>query len=191
MIREKSCGAVQSLGALIESDKEEIEYLESVSESLERSKTLADIAEIREELSLGGYIKFANKKQKRKKQQPQLTEYKSAEGYRILVGKNNMQNDYVTLRLANSSDLWFHTKSFAGSHTVIKLGVNKEIPDRTILEAASLAAFYSSAKNSLKVEVDYTQIKNVKKPSGAKPGMVIYTTNKTVFVNPREKETSV
>ena len=184
---KKSCGAVQSLGALIESDKEEIEYLESVSESLERSKTLADIAEIREELSLGGYIKFANKKQNRKKQHPQLTEYKSAEGYRILVGKNNMQNDYITCALASKGDMWFHTKNIHGSHVVVFCG-GGPLSDETIIFAASLAAKNSKASSSSKVPVDYTPVKYVKKPVGAKAGMVIYTTNKTVFVNPYVEE---
>ncbi len=184
---KKSCGAVQSLGALIESDKEEIEYLESVSESLERSKTLADIAEIREELSLGGYIKFANKKQNRKKQQPQLTEYKSAEGYRILVGKNNMQNDYITCALASKGDMWFHTKNIHGSHVVVFCG-GGPLSDETIIFAASLAAKNSKASSSSNVPVDYTPVKYVKKPVGAKAGMVIYTTNKTVFVNPYVEE---
>lgn len=184
---KKSCGAVQSLGALIESDKEEIEYLGSVSESLERSKTLADIAEIREELSLGGYIKFANKKQNRKKQQPQLTEYKSAEGYRILVGKNNMQNDYITCALASKGDMWFHTKNIHGSHVVVFCD-GGPLSDETIIFAASLAAKNSKASSSSNVPVDYTPVKYVKKPVGAKAGMVIYTTNKTVFVNPYVEE---
>ena len=185
---KKSCGAVQSLGALIESDKEEIEYLESVSESLERSKTLADIAEIREELSLGGYIKFANKKQNRKKQQPQLTEYKSAEGYRILVGKNNMQNDFITVKMSRKNDIWLHTKNVHSSHVLIKAN-GTAVPDSVIEYAASLCAFYSRAKDDLKVEVDYCPVQNVKKPVGAKPGMAVYDGYNTVIVNPwREKQ---
>lgn len=180
---KKSCGAVQSLGTLIESDKAEIEYLESVSESLGRCKTLADIAEIREELSLGGYLKQISKKQPRKKSQPKLTEYKSREGYRILVGKNNMQNDYITCHLASRGDMWFHTKNIHGSHVVV-LCDGKELSDKTILFAASLAAKNSKASESANVPVDYTPIKYVKKPNGAKPGMVIYTTNKTVYVTP-------
>ena len=180
---KKSCAAVQSLGSLIENDKNEIEYLESVSESLARCKTLADINEIREELSLGGYIKQSAKKQPRKKPQSQFTEYKSVEGYRIIVGKNNMQNDYITCTLASKSDMWFHTKNIHGSHVVVMCG-GAEISDETIVFAARLAAKNSKAANSSNVPVDYTLVKYVKKPSGAKAGMVIYTTNKTVFVNP-------
>ncbi len=184
---KKSCAAVQSLGALIENDRQEIEYLESVNESLARCKTLADIAEIREELSLGGYIKHTTKKQPRKKTQPQLTEYKSREGYRILVGKNNMQNDYITCTLASKGDMWFHTKNIHGSHVVVFCG-GEELSDETVIFAASLAAKNSKASASGNVPVDYTPIKYVKKPNGAKAGMVIYTTNKTVFVDPYKEE---
>ena len=180
---KKSCSAVQSLGALIESDVQEIEYLESVSESLSRCKTLADLAEIREELSLAGYVKQTTKKQPRKKAQPQLDEYTSIEGYRILVGKNNLQNDYITCTLANKGDMWFHTKNIHGSHVVVFCGGN-ELSDETIRFAARLAAKNSKASTSSNVPVDYTSIKHVKKPNGAKAGMVIYTTNKTIFVTP-------
>lgn len=182
---KKSCAAVQSLGALIESDKQEIEYLESVSESLTRCKSLADIAEIREELSLGGYIKSISKKQPRKKAQTQLTEYRSVEGYKIVVGKNNLQNDYITCTLASKGDMWFHTKNIHGSHVVVFCG-GAPISDETILFAARLAAKNSKAASSGNVPVDYTPIKYVKKPSGAKAGMVIYTTNKTIFVTPED-----
>lgn len=182
---KKSCAAVQSLSVLIENDRQEIEYLESVSESLTRCKSLADIAEIREELSLGGYAKQTAKKQPRKKAQPKLTEYKSIEGYRILVGKNNMQNDYITCTLASKGDMWFHTKNIHGSHVVVFCG-GAPISDETILFAARLAAKNSKATSSGNVPVDYTPIKYVKKPSGAKAGMVIYTTNKTIFVTPED-----
>ncbi len=180
---KRSCVAVQSLGNLIESDKQELEYLESVKESLSRSKTLADISEIREELQMGGYIKQTSKKSLRKKTQPQLVEYKSNEGYRILVGKNNMQNDYITCTLASKGDMWFHTKNIHGSHVVVFCG-GEPIGEETIILAASLAAQNSKAANSNNVPVDYTPIKYVKKPNGAKAGMVTYTTNKTVFVTP-------
>ena len=184
---KKSCAAVQSLGNLIENDRQEIEYLESVSESLERCKTLADLAEIREELTLGGYIKQSAKKQSRKRQKPPLTEYTSQEGYKIIVGKNNIQNDYITCTLASKGDMWFHTKNIHGSHVVVFCG-GEDLSDDTIVFAASLAAKNSKASSSSNVPVDYTQIKYVKKPHGAKAGMVIYTTNKTVFVNPYTQE---
>ncbi len=184
---KKSCAAVASLGLLIENDKQEIQYLESVQESLTRCKTIADIAEIREELSSGGYIKQTAKKQPRKKQQANFEEYISREGYRILVGKNNTQNDYITCCLASKGDMWFHTKNIHGSHVVVLCG-GEELSDETVVFAASLAAKNSKAANSANVPVDYTPIKYVKKPNGAKAGMVIYTTNKTVFVDPYNKE---
>ncbi len=182
---KKSCGAVASLGDLIEKDKTEIDYLESVSESLSRCKTLADIVEIREELQLGGYLKHFNKNRRAKVKAPQITEYKSVEGYRVLVGKNNTQNDYITCRLASKGDMWFHTKNIHGSHVVVMSG-GEALSEETILFAATLAAKNSKAAHSSGVPVDYTPIKYVKKPVGAKAGMVIYTTNKTVFVTPEE-----
>lgn len=184
---KKSCVAVQSLGMLIENDEKEIEYLESVAESLSRCKTLADISEIRDELSIGGYLKNQSKKQVRKKTQPKFEEYISDEGYRIIVGKNNMQNDYITCTLAKKGDMWFHTKNVHGSHVVVFCG-GEPLSEKTVLFAATLAARNSKAANSSGVAVDYTPVKYVKKPAGAKAGMVIYTTNKTVYVTPDKGE---
>ena len=107
--------------------------------------------------------------------------HSSSDGIDIYVGKNNIQNDYLTLKFAEKTDTWLHTKIIPGSHVIIK---GKNIPESTLLEAATLAAFYSKGKNSTKVPVDYTLVKNVKKPSGAKPGMVIYSTNKTLYIDP-------
>lgn len=181
---KKSCAAVQTLAILTEEDRREIGYLESVAESIQRCRTSADIAEIREELALGGYIKQANAKAaRRKKAKPTLEEHTSTEGYRIIVGKNNMQNDYITTTLASKGDMWFHTKGIHGSHVVVMCG-GEPISDETVLQAARLAALNSKAAGSSNVPVDYTPVKYVKKPNGAKAGMVIYTTNKTVFVTP-------
>ena len=182
---KKSCAAVQTLEGLIEEDKREIEYLSSVEESISRCRNSADIAEIREELAMGGYIKQQNAK-RRKRVQTVIEEHTSVEGYKILVGKNNTQNDYITTVLASKGDMWFHTKGIHGSHVVVMCG-GEAISDETVLKAASLAAYNSKAKNSSNVPVDYTPVKFVKKPNGAKAGMVIYTTNKTVFVTPREE----
>ena len=110
----------------------------------------------------------------------------SSDGFDIYVGRNNTQNDYLTLKLANTSDIWFHTKNIHGSHTVIKLGLDKNVPETTLREAAQIAAYYSKARESSQVPVDYTKIKNVKKPNGAKPGMVIYDRYNTVYVTPTE-----
>lgn len=182
---KKSCGAVQSLGLLIEKDRAEIDYLESVFESLTRIKSLSDISEIREELLQGGYIKHCQNKSPRKKLKPQFEEHLSKEGYRILVGRNNIQNDYITAKIAEKNDMWFHTKNIHGSHVVVLCG-GEPLSDETVVYAACLAAKNSKASSSSNVPVDYTPVKYVKKPAGAKAGMVIYTTNKTVFVTPEE-----
>jgi len=179
---KKSYAAEQALTELTEQDRKEIIYFDSVLDSISRSVTLSEINEIREELQIGGYLKRTVVKRKNLPQ-PQFKEYKSIEGYRILVGKNNTQNDYITTKLASKNDMWFHVKNIPGSHVVVFCG-GKDISDETIIYAAKLAAQNSNADSSSNVPVDYTIIKNVKKPAGAKPGMVIYTTNKTVFVTP-------
>ncbi len=182
---KKSHTAAGLLEELIKKDGEEILYLESVRESINRCKTVADISEIRDELRREGYIKAP---QKRTSKTPPVAflEHKSVEGFKILVGKNNTQNDLLTTKIASKGDMWFHTKGVPGSHVVVFCD-GKPISDETIILAATLAASNSKASTSSNVAVDYTPIKFVKKPSGAKAGMVIYTTNKTVFVTP-EKE---
>jgi predicted ribosome quality control (RQC) complex YloA/Tae2 family protein len=167
----------------------ERDYLESTLTAAETAQTESDLNAIRAELANEGYIKRRSvKKAKQKEALSKPAHYISSDGFDIYAGKNNTQNDYLTLKFANSSDLWFHTKNIHGSHTVIKLGVNKEVPDATILEAASIAAYFSKARSSSQVPVDYTQIKNVKKPNGAKPGMVIYDHYNTVYVTPKLPE---
>jgi predicted ribosome quality control (RQC) complex YloA/Tae2 family protein len=111
----------------------------------------------------------------------------SDDGYDIYVGKNNVQNDYVTFKLSRSTDIWFHTKSIHGSHAIIRTPDAMTVPDRTYLQAASLAAYYSKARSSKSVPVDYTEVKNVKKPNGAKPGMVIYVDYNTIYADPDEE----
>ncbi len=163
----------------------DLEYLNSTLTSLENAENTSDLSAIRNELINEGYI---NKKSDKKQKKPEASKplhFVSSDGFDIYVGKNNTQNDYLTLKLANNSDMWFHTKNIHGSHTIIKLGLDKDIPERTIFEAASLAAYYSKARNSANVPVDYTTVKNVKKPNGAKPGMVIYDSYNTVYVTPR------
>ncbi len=170
----------------IELAKEELEYLKSIEASVLIAQTPQDLTAIYDELSVSGYIrKNVSKNKKEAKSKP--LHFISSDGFDIFVGKNNIQNDTLTLKFANSSDLWFHTKNFPGSHTVIKFGIDKDASEQTVFEAAVLAATYSSAKTSSNVPVDYTQIKNVKKPSGAKPGMVIYENYKTLYVDPDEK----
>ena len=165
----------------------EIDYLETVLLNMENVETKEEIAQIKEELVEQGYLKKRNIKGKKKPAQIKPMEFVSSDGYEIFVGKNNKQNDYVTLKLARSTDIWLHTKTIHGSHAVIKTGGDENVPERTIFEAALIAAYYSKGRNSANVSVDYTAVKNVKKPSGAKPGMVIYVNNKTAVVTPDEK----
>lgn len=168
----------------------DIEYLESTLYSLENAQTEADLNLIRSELAEQGYIKRTKTYKKEPRRESGPMHFISSDGFDIYVGKNNTQNDYLTLKFANSGDIWFHTKQIHGSHTVIKLGIDKDVPKTTMLEAAKLAAYYSKARESSQVPVDYTQIKNVKKPNGAKPGMVIYDNYNTVYVTPENMEQS-
>ncbi|SDZ16871.1 Predicted component of the ribosome quality control (RQC) complex, YloA/Tae2 family, contains fibronectin-binding (FbpA) and DUF814 domains [Proteiniborus ethanoligenes] len=168
--------------------QEEVDYLENVLMSLENCTELREIEEIREELVSEGYVKRSSIKGKRKEKVDSSVPHHfiSSDGYDIFIGKNNKQNDYLTLKLANKDDIWMHTKNIPGSHVIIKKKDNL-VPQNTIVEAAKLAAYHSKAKLSSNVPVDYTERKNVKKPSGSKPGMVIYDFYNTVYVTP-EKE---
>ncbi len=180
---KKSYTAEETLLKLTEEDRLELVYFDSVLESISRCKELSDITEIREELADAGYVKQTQNR-KKQKIKSEFKEFFSKEGYKILVGKNNRQNDYLTTVLANKNDLWFHTKNIPGSHVIV-LCSGSDVSDETILQAATLAAQNSKAANSTQVPVDYTPVKFVKKPNGSKPGMVIYTTNKTVYITPK------
>ena len=183
----KSKTALKEAQRQLEQSAQELEYIESTLAMVETADRLEDISVIRRELAEEGYIKRSTNAQKKQKaEQSKPMHFVSSDGFDIYVGRNNTQNDYLTLKLANSSDLWFHTKDIHGSHTVIKLGLDKDVPKQTILEAAALAAYYSKARESSQVPVDYTTIKNVKKPNGAKPGMVIYEHYNTVYITPKQ-----
>ncbi len=171
----------------LEDTLSELKYLESVQTMLENCSSNQEIDEIRQELIDQGYIKSSVRNSKKKKQEKPSSplEFVSSDGFQILVGKNNKQNDMLTLKTAASYDLWLHTKNIPGSHVIIRTDRN-EVPDSTLLEAATLAAYHSSARMSYNVPVDYTSVKNVKKPGGAKPGMVIYESFKTINVTPDE-----
>lgn len=180
---KKACTAEQTLGELIKECELELNYLESVLFELQSADSTTELAEIRAELNVGGYIaqSLAQRKAKINNKPYQF----SKNGFDILVGKNNLQNDQLTTKTADKNDIWFHTKNIHGSH-VILFTDGKEPDDETKFYAACLAAYFSKAKNSSQVPVDYTPVKFVKKPNGAKPGMVIYTTNKTIYADPRE-----
>ena len=169
------------IAAQIELCREEIIYLESVAHSLTASTTLADIDEIRTELIAGGYLKDAKKRTALSKK-PQPLKFIAPDGTEIFVGKNNAQNDRLTFKIAAPDDLWLHTKNITGSHVIIR---SSNVSDETLLLAAELAAYFSKAQNSSKVPVDYVQCKFVKKPSGAKPGFVIFTNQRTLYVTPK------
>ncbi|NPV29772.1 MAG: fibronectin/fibrinogen-binding protein [Firmicutes bacterium] len=173
--------------------EEEQKYLASIRNALDQAETLQELDEIRTELEEEGYLKAKNKKQVKGKGQtsklrPQILRFTSPDGFEILVGKNNRQNDYLTMRLAKDEDLWLHAKDTAGAHVVVKAQPGRTIPPETLEQAARLAAYFSEARHSSKVPVDYTNRKNVSKPTGARPGFVIYENYETIFVNPEEPE---
>ncbi|MBQ4631085.1 MAG: NFACT family protein [Clostridia bacterium] len=170
-------------------NEEELDYLKSVHEALTKAETGTEITQIRDELIEEGYLKNRGRlNKKRKPETPKPIHFVSDDGYDIYVGKNNMQNDYLTLKLSRSTDLWFHTKGIHGSHTLVPTEDALTVPDSTYFQAARLAAYYSKGRGSENVPVDYTEVKNVKKPSGAKPGMVIYVNYNTLYVTPDEEE---
>ncbi|MGN1481431.1 Rqc2 family fibronectin-binding protein [Porcipelethomonas sp.] len=181
----KSVTAEKKLAEQIALGEEELEYIESVFDSLTRADTENEINELRLELAEQGYVRAVRLKGKPPKSSPPA-EYVSSDGYTILLGRNNKQNDKLTLKTAAKTDMWLHTHNIPGSHAIIVTNGDTP-PDRTIEEAAVIAAVNSKAKDSSQVPVDYCLVKFVKKPAGAKPGMVIFSNNKTLYVTP-EKE---
>ena len=187
----KAANAEAVLRRLITECEEEIAYIESVQEALRRATTEGELLEIREELRQQGYLKTLTPKgqkplQKRRGGTLPPLRYRSSDGYTILCGRNNLQNDQLTLKTAHGSDLWFHIQKQPGSHVILLTGGTplEELPDQTIEEAAMLAACNSSGRESSRVPIDYTLVKNIKKPNGARPGMVIYETYYTMLTTP-------
>ena len=173
----------------LEMSRADLDYLESTMTAIDNAEIESDINAIKTELSEQGFItRKADNKRRKSVNNSKPLHFVSKDGFDIYVGKNNTQNDYVTTKLANSQDIWFHTKNIHGSHTVIKLGLDKNVPESTMREAAQLAAYYSKARESSQVPVDYCPVKNVKKPNGAKPGMVIYEGYNTVYVSPKKPD---
>lgn len=178
---QKAKNAIKIVHEQIEKAQEEIVYLEQLLQQLESAST-KDVEEIREELEEEGYLKVRKQTKKKKaNMKPVLEQYTSTDGTQILVGKNNKQNDYLTNRVAGRDEVWLHTKDIPGSHVVIK---SSNPTDETIKEAANIAAYFSKARESSSVPVDFTEVKQVKKPKGAKPGFVIYEGQQTVYVTP-------
>lgn len=179
---KKMVTAEEKLAVQIEKGEEELQYLDSVFDSLTRAVSENDIIQLRLELREQGYIKSGGNKSKPPKALPPI-EYRSSDGFTILVGRNNRQNDQLSLKFAEKSDIWLHTQSITGSHVLI-LTDGAAPSDRTIEEAAVIASVNSRGRNSTLVPVDYCLAKFVKKPSGAKPGKVIFTNYQTAFVKP-------
>lgn len=172
----------EALTDLIKETQEEIEHLESISTSLDIAVSEEDLTQIKEELTQFGYIKKKNVGKKVKiKSKP--FHYLSTDGFHIYIGKNNFQNDELTFKFASGNDWWFHAKGIPGSHVLVKTN-GKELPDRAYEEAGRLAAYYSKGRENDKVEIDYLQKKNVKKPNGSKPGFVVYYTNYSLVASP-------
>lgn len=179
----KAKTAEAMLTELIEKGKSDLQYLETVADALDRATTQAEIEEIRAELVMSGFMK---NKRKNGSKQPKLLppmEYRTTDGFRVLVGRNNIQNDKLSLKTAMKSDMWLHTQKFPGSH-VILVSDNREISDDAIVEAAEIAAYHSKARDAKLVPVDYTYVKHLKKPQGAPPGKVIYHVYYSVNVTP-------
>ncbi|WP_255233776.1 Rqc2 family fibronectin-binding protein [Bacillus altitudinis] len=181
---QKAKNAVEAVNEQIERTHEEIVYFDELIQQLS-SASPKDLEEIREELVEGKYLRPKQKRNAKKKKTSaiQLEAYESSQGVPILVGKNNKQNEYLTTKAAARDDIWLHTKDIPGSHVVIR---HKAPDEQTLLEAAQIAAYFSKAKESSSVPVDYTKIRHVKKPNGAKPGFVTYDQQQTLFVTPDE-----
>ncbi|MED1112806.1 Rqc2 family fibronectin-binding protein [Bacillus paramycoides] len=178
---QKAKNSVAIVEEQIEKTNEEILYFDSLLQQMEAASS-KDIEEIREELAEEGYVRSRKTKNAKKKPtKPILDKYLASDGTEIFVGKNNKQNDYLTTKFARRDEIWLHTKDIPGSHVVIR---SLEPAEETLLEAAKIAAYFSKAKDSSSVPVDFTKIRHVKKPSGAKLGFVTYDNQQTIYVTP-------
>lgn len=173
----------------MEETRSELAYLDSVMTAIDTSREPSDIEQIQSELAAQGYLKALKKGKNGKKTKDTFKPlfFKSPDGFEILVGRNNLENDRLTLKTASNSDLWFHTKEIPGSHVVIRTQ-GQEVPETTLALAARIAAWHSKGRQGENVAVDYTLVRHVRKPAGARPGMVIYDHQKTLFVTPLESE---
>ena len=182
----KAKTAEKYLREQMEIARRDLEYLESVLEEIQQAEAEQDFIEIRNELRDAGFLRKQGKSKKEPKRTARPWEFHTTSGIRVLVGRNNRQNDQLTCKEADHRDIWLHTQKIHGAHVILCTG-GQAVDDDTIVEAAKLAAWYSQARESGNVPVDYTQVKNVKKPAGARPGMVIYNTCRTVNVTPDEE----
>ncbi len=183
----KAKAGAEKAASQAEQTKSELDYLQSIEQSLEQTNTLDDLRDIRRELEDAGYKKRKERSQKGSKEPVAKPLHIVYNDFDIFVGKNNRQNDQLTMRMARGADLWLHTKDIHGAHVIIRHKRNQDFPPQVIEKAAELAAWFSKAKGSAQVPVDMTYKKYVHKPNGARPGMVIYTDQQTVFVTPEER----
>lgn len=185
----KSKRAINHLQQLMRANQAEIDYLESVMVLIKQAESPIDIDEVKYELEKGGYMKTPLRRTGKQTIKTEPRHFVSSDGLDILVGRNNHQNDRLTLKQSDRRDLWLHAKDIPGTHVIVRLAVDMknidDVPDRTLEEAASLAAYFSKASDAEKVPVDYTFRSNVRKPAGSKPGMVIYDNYWTIMVNPQ------
>ena len=179
----KAKHAEKFLTGQIAAGETEVEYLTSVLDALSRAETERDVSDIRAELIEGGYLRSTDRKKQMKTQPARPLEFRSSDGFQILVGRNNRQNDLLTAKMAYKTDLWLHVQKSHGSHVIIACA-GAQVPDRTITEAAMLAGWYSEARQGQNVPVDLCTVRQVKKPAGAKPGMVVYENYRTVYITP-------
>ena len=188
----KAKTAIHEKKIQLEENRGSIEYLESVLTYLNNTGSIREIEALREELEETGFLRRRKQKgpRKNKRFKPDPRVYTTSDGFQVLVGRNNKENDALTLQMAAKTDYWLHTKDIPGSHVIVRTE-GGEITETAIYEAASIAAFFSKARSSGNVPVDYVRVRYVKKPNGAKPGMVIFTHNRTVFVDPKDPEASV
>lgn len=177
--------AEKKLTELIAKGQQELVYIDSVFDAASRTDSESDLAEIRRELREQGYLKGGVREDEKVKKTSDPLHFRSSEGFEILVGRNNRQNDQLTLKTAKATDIWLHTQGIAGSHVIIRTE-GRQPGEQTLFEAAQLAAFHSKGRSGSGVPVDYVAVKFVKKPAGAKPGMVIFTNNRTLYVTPDE-----
>ena len=178
--------AREHLTKLIEENTAQLDYLNSVMDEIERAESERDLAEIRRELITTGYLRTKKNARKEKVRAQGPLSFQSDDGFRILVGRNNAMNDDLSIRKARRTDYWLHTKSVHGSHVIIVCD-DQTPPARTIEQAAAIAAYYSQARAGGKTPVDFTMVRNLKKPSGAMPGFVIYHVYETILAEPDEQ----
>lgn len=177
--------AEKKLTELIAKGQQELIYIDSVFDAASRTDSESDLSEIRRELREQGYLKGGVRADEKVKKTTEPLHFRSTEGFEILVGRNNRQNDQLTLKTAKAADIWLHTQGIAGSHVIIRTE-GRQPGEQTLFEAAQLAAYHSKGRSGSGVAVDYVPVKFVKKPAGAKPGMVIFTNNRTLYVTPDE-----